>query len=424
MYTFKEIDRSSTIIDKNVVSDNLNLTTSSIGIKSVKIVSGSISQSYWNSLNVLFYTSGSPIYPDEHKFELAINNHSLISGDNSQHLNKFHGYPSCSIFTIPQTYYGERIKEGSFELVDNSNTSPVIIKDDKLGNLYATENTISHSTNHKSSSDNYVGNIFYDYGIAVVTETSSYSHTASTASIDVGLMHSDTGDNHFLISGSNLTDSFKFICTGSYASETDTVKIHYFASGSHTSQSAQHARDKVNEVFAGLHISASTSASVLNLTNDANQLTNRRPSTTSDNLPPISGSGGFSASLGFGGGTSAINYPDIGTDFRINLDSHHSILSHEYSITLRPEEFNHTMNYSVRMPLSGTYSNLAEFSSSVLSNPYLDDQFTGSNFQPYITTILFYNENDYDTPVLMATLPKPIRKSNKIATTFKVRLDL
>ena len=50
MYVFGEIDKSSTLIENNIVNYTQNLTTSSIGIMSHKIVSGSISQSYWNSL--------------------------------------------------------------------------------------------------------------------------------------------------------------------------------------------------------------------------------------------------------------------------------------------------------------------------------------------------------------------------------------
>ena len=49
MYVFGEIDKSSTVIESNVVNYTQNLTTASAGIQSIKIVSGSISQSYWNS---------------------------------------------------------------------------------------------------------------------------------------------------------------------------------------------------------------------------------------------------------------------------------------------------------------------------------------------------------------------------------------
>ena len=59
-----------------------------------------------------------------------------------------------------------------------------------------------------------------------------------------------------------------------------------------------------------------------------------------------------------------------------------------------------------------------------LSTRFIGATFTSSNFQPYITHIKLYQENDYDTPAIQATLPRPIRKSKKIATTFKIKLDM
>ena len=240
-------------------------------------------------------------FQGEDKFALDVNNLSISEISGTQHLTKFHNYPSSSIITIPQQYYGEKIKEKSFILTDksftdNSSNNP-IIKDDGFGNLYSTNAHHSQSTNHASHSDNYVGNIFYDYGIAIITETGSWS--------------------------------------------------------------------------------------------------------------------------------GSVKYSDItkGTNFTIQLDSYNTIATQEYSVTIRPNQFNKSMNYSLRMPLSGTFSNLAELTSSILSNPYLATEFTGSDFTPYITSIKLYENNDYDTPVMIAKLPKPIRKSNKIATTFKIRLD-
>ena len=68
MYVFGEINKSSTIVESNLVNYTQNLTTASKVIQSVKIVSGSINNNHWNSLNVLFYTSGSPVYGNELKF--------------------------------------------------------------------------------------------------------------------------------------------------------------------------------------------------------------------------------------------------------------------------------------------------------------------------------------------------------------------
>jgi hypothetical protein len=207
MYVFGEIDNSSTIIESNVVNYTQNLTTSSIGIKSIKIVSGSISESYWNSLNVLFYTSGSPQYLNEHKFGTPSSNISVKKKTGKQFLTKYHGYPSSSIIPIPSQYYGEKITEKSFKLTevdvtDNSNNNPIIIDDGK-GNLYSTNAHHSQSAGALSSSDNYVGNIFYDKGLVVITETGSWSGSVN---------YSDLGTNYSL-----KFDSFNSITTYEYS---------------------------------------------------------------------------------------------------------------------------------------------------------------------------------------------------------------
>ena len=146
MYVFKEIDKSSTVIENNIVNYTQNLTTSSAGIQSIKIVSGSTNNKYWQSLNVLFYTSGSPTYSsnpsssEAFKFSQPAANLSYKSTQGKQFLSKYHGYPSSSIIQIPSQYYGDNIKKGSFRFTDLNNTdnnsNNPIIKDDGFGNLY------------------------------------------------------------------------------------------------------------------------------------------------------------------------------------------------------------------------------------------------------------------------------------------------
>ena len=294
MYVFGEIDKSSTIIQSNVVNFTQNLNTSSLGIKSIKIVSGSISQSHWHSLNVLFYTSGSPQYLNEHKFGAPSSNLSIDKRGNKQFLTKYHGYPSSSIIQIPSRYYGDKIKEGSFLFTDlnntdNSNNNP-IIRDDGFGNLYATNAHFSQSTTNASSSDNYVGNIFYDKGLAVITETGSWS--------------------------------------------------------------------------------------------------------------------------------GSVDYSDLATNFTLKFDSFNNITTHEYNVTILPQEFNLTTNYTIRNVLSGSTKPLTLGTSTLAST------FTSSEWQPYITTINLYQDGDLSEPIIQAKLNKPIKKSKKITTTFKVRLDI
>ena len=302
MHVFGEIDKSSTIIEGNIVNYTQNLTTASIGIQSLKIVSGSINNKYWSSLNVLFYTSGSHVYgftgskasSGELKFTAPSSNLSIDQRVGTQYLNKFHSYPSSSLITIPSTYYGEKIKEKSFRFTDLNNTdnngnNPIII-DDGFGNLYSTNAHHSQSTNAKSSSENYVGNIFYDKGLAIITETGSWS--------------------------------------------------------------------------------------------------------------------------------GSVDYSDLATNYNLKFNSFDTIYSHEYNVTLLPNEYNNTTNYSIRNVLT---TDTKPFS---LATPFLAAPFTGSDFQPYITTINLYQKGDYEEPVIQATLPRPIRKSDKINTRFKIKLDI
>jgi hypothetical protein len=295
MYVFGEIDKSSTVIENNIVNYTHNLNTSSAGIQSVKIVSGSINTNYWNSLNVMFYTSGSPVYSSEgKKFARPSTNFSIVQKKGSQFLTKYHGYPSSSIITIPSTYYGEKIKEKSFRFTDlnnpdNSGNNPVIV-DDGFGNLYSTNAHHSQSNTNASSSDNYVGNIFYEHGLAVITETGSWS--------------------------------------------------------------------------------------------------------------------------------GSVDYSDLVTNYTLEFESVNTITSYEYNVTLLPQEYNLTTNYTIRNVLSGSTETFSQ------STPFIASPFTGSGFQPYITTINLYQNGDYDTPVIQATLPRPIKKSDKINTRFKIKLDI
>ena len=292
MYVFGEINKSETTIESNVVNYTQNLNTSSIA--PIKIVSGSTNNNYWSSLNTMFYTSGSPLYGNELKFTSPSSNLSQKYNTGKQFLTKYHNYPSSSLITIPSEYYGEKIKRGSFELIEadvtDNNSNKPIIKDDGFGNLYSTNAHHSQSTNANSSSENYVGNIFYDKGLAIISETGSWS--------------------------------------------------------------------------------------------------------------------------------GSVNYSDLGTNFNLSFSSINTITTYEYNVNLLPQDYNMTMNYSIRSPLTNDSKPLT------LSTPYIKTEFTGSNWQPYITTINLYQQGDYDTPVIQATLPKPIRKSDKINTRFKIRLDI
>ena len=198
MQIFKNIDKGGVSKESSIVHYTQNLTSGSTdGLTSVQVRSGSLNQNYWNSLNVLYYTSGSRTlneidpYTGLDKYDNPSYNFSLYNVQNPQHVNKFHTHSTSSIITIPQIYYGEGIKRGSFQLTDldniNNDGYNPIIKDDNYGNLYSTNAEHSQSAaTSLSSSANYVGNIFYDWGIVVLSETGSWSGSVNYTDITTG----------------------------------------------------------------------------------------------------------------------------------------------------------------------------------------------------------------------------------------------
>ncbi len=107
-------------------------------------------------------------------------------------------HDSCSIISVPQDLFGEEIKPKSVQVTDNSTDVTFTIKDDGDGNLYDYAYSSSYAAFKSSSWDNskwtaqgsgsVIGNVFYDTGMLVFTDTGSYK--------DVGL---GTGTDGFEI---------------------------------------------------------------------------------------------------------------------------------------------------------------------------------------------------------------------------------
>ena len=147
---------------------------------------------YYHSLKHNFYLSGSNYSISESRYNAPyFKKGPEYNSSNPQYFHKFHKSSSLNnlLFTVPQHYYGDYIKPGSFKL----NTDTITIIDDKHGNLYSTNATVSSSIGHLSSSDNYVGNIFYRAGVAVLT-TGAEIHNGSTKYFN-HLLSSAAGNN-------------------------------------------------------------------------------------------------------------------------------------------------------------------------------------------------------------------------------------
>jgi len=84
------------------------------------------------------------------------------------------GLPSSSyVVSIGQQFYGDRVSPGSFELAINSITP--IVQDDGYGNLFISASGVGY----------YVGNIFYNQGIAVVAMSASAAATVGQNGIKI-----------------------------------------------------------------------------------------------------------------------------------------------------------------------------------------------------------------------------------------------
>ena len=177
----------------------------------------STSASYYQFARINLYLSGS-----DYTVKNPLFNNVPTVGDKKQqsgiYLTKF--YESGSICFVSQSQFNEGIKKGSFSLTDNSTAATIKIVDDKKGNLYSTNATFSQSVSALSSSDNYVGNIFYTLGIINITETGSFGPSAASA--DISYSNVGTGLDGGIGSGSY---DIKFESSHTITSRLYNVKV-------------------------------------------------------------------------------------------------------------------------------------------------------------------------------------------------------
>jgi|TARA_Y100000310_G_scaffold36717_1_gene34579 hypothetical protein len=91
---------------------------------------------------------------------------------------------TANVISIPQKFYGESIQKKSVRITDNSTAATLVLEDDGFGNLYDVAHSSSYSTKTPSPSTNsgsVVGNVFYDDGLIVITDTGSYSRVGANS---------------------------------------------------------------------------------------------------------------------------------------------------------------------------------------------------------------------------------------------------
>ena len=162
----------------------------------IKDSSNEVSKSYYDFSRINFYLSGSTQEQYGSTFTIGYDG----SGYDT-FLTKF--YDEGSIVLIPQNKFDEEIKRGSFELIDN--TTNAIIVDDSNGNLYSTNATFSQSVSALSSSDNYVGNIFYSVGAFTITETASFDGSNDYTDVT-------SGNYTITYKGTSVINTYEWTC--------------------------------------------------------------------------------------------------------------------------------------------------------------------------------------------------------------------
>lgn len=112
---------------------------------------------YYNNEPQLNIETGVPEYILYKSVKHLFYNNRYFNANSTLGTASIAGYPDASyVVSIGQSFYGDRIKPGTFELT--TDVSNVYIRDDNVGNLYTSQSGVGH----------YVGNVFYDSGIAVI----------------------------------------------------------------------------------------------------------------------------------------------------------------------------------------------------------------------------------------------------------------
>lgn len=101
------------------------------------------------------------------------------------------------------------------------------------------------------------------------------------------------------------------------------------------------------------------------------------------------------------------------------------IFTHNYHCKLRESEFNSTYNPSaISSSIKTTYDNIGDIynSAAKVTNGQLNNNVTGSDFQPYITTVGLYN--DAHELIAVGKMGQPVPKSANTDMTFVVKIDI
>ena len=109
----------------------------------------------------------------------------------------------------------------------------------------------------------------------------------------------------------------------------------------------------------------------------------------------------------------------------ITFQSNQPIYTHNYHCKIRESECNFTQNISaVSSSYKTVYDSMGDLylTSSNISDGVINNKLTGSEFQPYITTVGLYN--NANQLIAVGKLSQPVPKSANTDMTFIVKIDI
>jgi hypothetical protein len=317
------------------------------------------------------------------------------------------------VISIPQNLYGDKVKPGSFELQIDSITPK--IRDDEYGNLRIIADG---SGNEPAGTVSYLGNIFYDKGMAVITEdtiadTGSFSVTNSGAS-----SYSFTGD----VTGNNPTLT---LIRGNYYQFSINATGHPF-----WIQTTSGGYNAGNVYNTGITNNGTQSGSLIF------QVPLSAPDTLYYYCQFHSSMGGTINIVNPGPSVSSEGIKIVsGSKITLSYDSSLELEQHQINIRVGPEDYNHSIfNPSTKKSLSILSSSISQSNGSVINlveagvpsssiNEWVINKLMGSDIvKPYITTIGLYNDQ-YEL-LAIAKFSTPIQRTFDTEQIFIIRFDI
>lgn len=305
---------------------------------------------------------------------------------------------NVAIISVPQFLFGENIKPGTFEF---NSASLFHITDDGEGNLFAS-GAVSYAAVQSSSIESET--VYYQ-----ATESIGYQDIPDPATLNLQVPSvAYTGSLVKLEWTGHPSTSPFYISNG-------TVQV-ISVSGSTELNELSFAGDQsiISGDTAVIQFQDNSATDRIDLYFESSSIDS--VTTYTDIYPSASiADGEYLGNIFYSHGMAILTKSDVAKRFQeqvlrsgsLEWKGSHTIYEHTYNCRSNQSQLNYSLNPS-------TFNNTSESGS-------INDNVTGSYFQPYVTTVGLYN--DANELIAVGKLGQPIPKSQHSDMTFVVKFD-